>query len=123
MLILLGIEDRDGEKDIDYLVRKIVNLRIFDDEQGVMNRAITDVDGDILVVSQFTLMADTRKGNRPSYLKASKPEIAVPLYEAFVGVLQTALGKPVPTGVFGVDMQVGLVNDGPVTIWIDTQNL
>ena len=121
MLVLLGIEDADGDEDIDWLCRKLTALRIFNDEQGVMNLPITQVEGaDILVVSQFTLMASTRKGNRPSYIRASKPEVAVPLYERFVAHLSAMLGRQVPTGVFGADMQVALVNDGPVTIIIDS---
>lgn len=123
MLVLVAVEDRDGEEDIDWLCRKIVNLRIFDDEQGVMNRPILDIpDAGILVVSQFTLLASTKKGNRPSYIRASRPEVAIPLYEQFCATLSLLLGKAVQTGVFGADMQVALVNDGPVTILIDTQN-
>ena len=122
MLILLGIGEDDGPEDIDWLVRKTVNLRIFPDEAGVMNRSILESGGDILVVSQFTLMASYRKGNRPSYIRAARPEIAVPLYEAFCRELSAALGKPVGTGEFGADMQVSLCNDGPVTICMDTHN-
>src|SRR5690349_8963059 len=121
LLILLGIEDADNGEDIDWLANKIVALRIFDDEQGVMNISIRETGGDIIVVSQFTLHASTRKGNRPSYIKAAKPDVAVPLYEKFVGVLSAALGKPVQTGEFGADMQVALINDGPVTILIDSK--
>lgn len=121
MLILVGIEDADTQEDIDWLCRKVVQLRIFDDADGVMNLPITEVEGgEILVVSQFTLMASTKKGNRPSYIQASRPEFAVPMYEKFVSQLSQSLGKPVPTGVFGADMQVALVNDGPVTIIIDS---
>ena len=121
MLILVGIEDADTQEDIDWLCRKVVQLRIFDDADGVMNLPITEVEGgEILVVSQFTLMASTQKGNRPSYIQASRPEFAVPMYEKFVSQLSQSLGKPVPTGEFGADMQVALVNDGPVTIIIDS---
>lgn len=123
MMILLGIEDADSDKDIDYLCRKIVALRIFDDADGVMNLPITEVaDGGILLVSQFTLMASTKKGNRPSYIRASKPEVAIPMYERFIARLEQEFGKPIATGVFGADMQVALVNDGPVTIIIDSTN-
>ena len=122
MLVLVGIQADDTDEDISWLAAKIANLRIFDDEEGVMNRSILETGGDILAVSQFTLMARTRKGNRPSYIDAAKPEISVPLYERFVQALADTLGKPVPTGVFGADMQVELVNDGPVTILIDTKN-
>ena len=122
MLILVGIEEADGQEDIDWLCKKIVNLRIFDDENGVMNRSILETAGEILAVSQFTLMARTKKGNRPSYIDAAKPEISVPLYEKFVQLLQKELQKEIKTGVFGADMQVGLINDGPVTIIIDSKN-
>lgn len=122
MLVLVGIEDKDSAGDIDWLTKKIVNLRIFDDENGVMNRSVLETGGDILVVSQFTLHASTKKGNRPSYIRASKPETAVPLYQAFCRETERQLGKPVGTGVFGADMQVELLNDGPVTLLIDTQN-
>ncbi len=121
LLILLGIEDADSELDIDWLCRKIVNLRIFSDEDGVMNLSVLDIHGSILVVSQFTLHASTKKGNRPSYIKAAKPEISVPLYESFVRNLSQYELK-VRTGEFGADMKVGLINDGPVTILIDSQN-
>ena len=121
MLILVGIEDTDGAEDIDWLCRKIVHLRIFDDENGVMNRSILETRGDILVVSQFTLHASTKKGNRPSYIRAARPEISIPLYEQFCNELSIALGKPVSTGQFGADMQVELLNDGPVTICMDTK--
>lgn len=122
MMILVGIEDTDGQEDIDWLCKKIVNLRIFDDENGVMNKSILDTGGDILVVSQFTLHASTKKGNRPSYIRAAKPEISIPLYEAFCEALSEALGKEIGTGEFGADMKVELLNDGPVTICIDTKN-
>ena len=122
MLILVGIEESDGQEDIDWLCKKIVNLRIFDDENGIMNRSILETAGEILAVSQFTLMARTKKGNRPSYIDAAKPEISVPLYEKFVQSLQKELQKEIKTGVFGADMQVGLINDGPVTIIIDSKN-
>lgn len=122
LLILIGIEDADNNEDIDWLANKIVNLRIFNDDQGVMNISVKDQGGEIIVVSQFTLHASTKKGNRPSYLKASKPDLAIPLYEKFVAVLSSQLGKPVQTGEFGADMKVALVNDGPVTIIIDTKN-
>ena len=122
LLILLGICEEDGTEDIAWLVKKISGLRIFDDENGVMNEDVRDAGGDALVVSQFTLMALTKKGNRPSYIRAARPEIAIPLYEQFCASLEAALGKPVPTGTFGADMQVALVNDGPVTICIDTKN-
>jgi D-tyrosyl-tRNA(Tyr) deacylase len=123
MMILLGIEDADSDKDIDYLCRKIVALRIFDDADGVMNLPITEVaDSGILLVSQFTLMASTKKGNRPSYIRASKPDVAIPMYEKFIARLEQEFGKPITTGQFGADMQVALVNDGPVTIIIDSTN-
>ena len=122
LLILLGVGYEDGQEDIDWLVKKIAGLRIFDDEAGVMNRSVVDVEGETLVVSQFTLMASTKKGNRPSYIHAAGHEIAVPLYESFCSALSEAVGKPVGTGEFGADMKVSLVNDGPVTICIDTKN-
>ena len=122
LTVLLGIEDADSQEDIEWLASKIVNLRIFNDEQGVMNVSVIDSNGDILVVSQFTLHASTKKGNRPSYIKAAKPEIAIPLYESFVKAVRIILGKEVKTGEFGADMKVSLVNDGPVTIIIDTKN-
>lgn len=122
MLILVGIEDRDTNEDIEWLTKKIVNLRIFNDENGVMNRSVLDTAGDILVVSQFTLHASTKKGNRPSYIRASKPDKAIPNYEAFCNELSGLTGREVHTGEFGADMQVELINDGPVTILIDTQN-
>ncbi len=121
-LVLLGVGYEDGQEDIDWLVKKISGLRIFDDEAGVMNRSVVDVGGEALVVSQFTLMASTKKGNRPSYIHAAGHEIAVPLYESFCAALSEAVGKPVGTGEFGADMKVALVNDGPVTICIDTKN-
>ena len=122
LLILLGIEEADAANDIEWLCRKIVNLRIFPDDAGVMNKNIFESSGEILVISQFTLHASTKKGNRPSYIKATKPDIAIPLYDGFLSQLSAVLGKPVPSGVFGADMQVSLVNDGPVTIIIDTKN-
>ncbi len=122
VMVLLGIEEADSQEDIDWLSRKIVNIRIFPDEEGVMNRSLLDVEGDALVISQFTLHASTKKGNRPSYLKAAKPDISIPLYEAFKEQLARDLGKPVGSGEFGADMQVALVNDGPVTIIIDTKD-
>lgn len=122
LLILVGICDSDTDDDIEYLCQKVVKMRIFDDADGVMNLPVTDVDGSgLLVVSQFTLMASTRKGNRPSYIHASRPDIAVPLYERFVARLQALFGRPVQTGTFGADMQVALLNDGPVTIIMDSQ--
>ena len=121
LLVLLGIEDADTIDDIQWLSSKIVNLRIFDDEDGVMNESVLDRKGDIILVSQFTLHASTKKGNRPSYIKASKPEIAVPLYEKMIQQLSTDLGKQIGTGIFGADMKVELLNDGPVTIVIDTK--
>ena len=122
LMILVGIEDADGADDIEWLASKIVNLRIFNDEHGVMNINVKDMGGELLVVSQFTLHASTKKGNRPSYLKASKPDVAIPLYGKFVAALGAQLDKPVQTGEFGADMKVALVNDGPVTIVIDTKN-
>jgi D-tyrosyl-tRNA(Tyr) deacylase len=121
LLILVGIENEDTQEDIDYLVKKSTQLRIFDDENGVMNRSVTDVDGDIIVVSQFTLQANTKKGNRPSYIRAAKPDISIPMYEKFVAAMETALGKKVGTGKFGAMMDVALINDGPVTIIIDSK--
>ncbi len=122
LMILLGIEESDTQEDIDWLCRKITALRIFDDENGIMNKSVIDINGDILVVSQFTLMASTKKGNRPSYIRAAKPEISIPLYEKFCEDLSKLLGKPVGTGEFGAEMKVKLLNDGPVTICIDTKN-
>lgn len=121
-LILLGIGNEDNQEDVDWLVHKIVNLRIFDDESGVMNRNILDINGNIIVVSQFTLMASYKKGNRPSWIRAAGHETAIPLYETFVSALTAAMGRPVGTGEFGADMKVELLNDGPVTICMDTKN-
>ena len=122
LLVLVGIEDSDSQEDISWLTSKIANLRIFADENEVMNLSLKDIDGEMIVVSQFTLHALTKKGNRPSYIKASKPEIAIPLYESFVKQMEIELGKKIQTGQFGADMKVSLVNDGPVTIIIDTKN-
>jgi len=122
LLVLLGIEDADAKEDIEWLSSKIANLRIFGDAEGVMNLSVKDVGGDIIVVSQFTLHASTKKGNRPSYIKASKPDIAIPLYESFVRQMEADLGKKIQTGEFGADMKVALLNDGPVTIIFDTKN-
>jgi D-tyrosyl-tRNA(Tyr) deacylase len=122
LMLLLGIEDADTEEDIEWICQKIVNLRIFNDAEGVMNLSVKDIGGDILLVSQFTLFASTKKGNRPSYIRAARPEIAIPMYERTIKQLTTLLGRPVSTGVFGADMQVSLVNDGPVTILIDTKD-
>ncbi|MGL5272014.1 MAG: D-aminoacyl-tRNA deacylase [Phocaeicola sp.] len=122
MLILVGIEDTDNEEDAEWICKKIVNLRIFDDEQGVMNKSVIDIAGEILIISQFTLFASYKKGNRPSYIRASKPEKAIPLYESFCKMVSEALGKPVGTGIFGADMKVELLNDGPVTISMDSKN-
>lgn len=121
-LILIGVCEEDTMEDVDWLVRKVIGLRVFDDENGVMNRSIMDVDGNILVISQFTLFASYKKGNRPSWLRAARHEISVPLYESFCTRLSEALGKPVGTGEFGADMKVELINDGPVTICMDTKN-
>ncbi|MEP1093576.1 MAG: D-aminoacyl-tRNA deacylase [Cyclobacteriaceae bacterium] len=122
LLVLLGIEDADDQSDIDWLARKIANLRIFPDHQEVMNKSLVDCNGEVLVVSQFTLQASTKKGNRPSYIKAAKPEVAIPLYESFTATIQKEISTEIKTGEFGADMQVALVNDGPVTILIDTKN-
>lgn len=122
MVVLVGIEDADGAEDIEWLSRKIVNLRIFNDEQGVMNKSLLEVEGELLLISQFTLHASTKKGNRPSYIKAAKPDVAIPLYEQLIARLQADMGKTIGTGEFGADMKVALVNDGPVTIIIDTKN-
>ncbi|MEO1513964.1 MAG: D-aminoacyl-tRNA deacylase [Bacteroidota bacterium] len=122
LLVLLGIEDADDVGDIQWLCNKITNLRIFNDDNGVMNRSVQDINGELLVVSQFTLHASTKKGNRPSYIRAARPETAIPLYEGFVQQLTQTAARPVQTGVFGADMKVGLLNDGPVTIFIDSKN-
>ncbi len=122
LLVLLGIEDKDSQEDIDWLTKKVAALRIFDDSEGIMNLSAKDIDGEIMVVSQFTLHASTKKGNRPSYIHASKPDIAIPLYEAFCAEMGVQLGKEVQTGEFGADMKIELLNDGPVTILIDSQN-
>lgn len=121
LLLLVGIEDSDNQEDIDWLCKKVSQLRIFDDENGVMNLSVKDIDGDMLIVSQFTLHAKTAKGNRPSYIKAAKPDISIPLYEQFCKSMEVVLGKEVKTGVFGADMQISLINDGPVTIWMDSK--
>ena len=122
LLVLVGIEDADNKEDIDWIASKIANLRIFGDENQVMNLSVKDIKGEVLIVSQFTLHALTKKGNRPSYIKAARPEIAIPLYEAFVHQMEIELGKKIQTGQFGADMKVALINDGPVTIIIDTKN-
>jgi len=122
LLVLVGIEDGDMNEDIAWLSSKIVNLRVFDDANGVMNLSVKEVEGEVLIVSQFTLHASTKKGNRPSYIKAARPEVAIPIYEAFIKQVESLLGKRVPTGQFGAMMQVSLCNDGPVTILIDTKN-
>lgn len=122
LMVLMGVEDADTIEDIEWISSKIVNLRIFDDAEGVMNLSVKDIGGEILLVSQFTLHAATKKGNRPSYIKASKPEVAIPMYEKLILQLKSDLGKEIPTGIFGADMKVQLINDGPVTIWIDSKN-
>ena len=122
LLVFLGIEDADNKEDIEWLAGKIVNLRIFNDDSGIMNRSVLDIAGEILMISQFTLHASTKKGNRPSYIKASKPDIAIPLYEKMIQQLTDKLGKKIGTGIFGTDMKVELLNDGPVTIVIDSKN-
>jgi D-tyrosyl-tRNA(Tyr) deacylase len=122
LLVFVGIEDNDNREDILWLTKKIANIRLFDDENGVMNLSVIDAGGDILAVSQFTLMASTKKGNRPSYIKAAKPEISIPLYEEFCSEMELAVNKPIGRGVFGADMKVRLLNDGPVTIFIDSKN-
>lgn len=122
LLVLVGIEDRDTDEDIEWLSGKIANIRIFNDENGVMNKSVKDIDGEILVVSQFTLQALTKKGNRPSYIRASKADFAVPMYEKFCASVEKEIGKPIGTGEFGADMKVELLNDGPTTIWIGSQN-
>lgn len=120
LLVLLGISREDQQTDIDWLCKKIAKLRIFNDENGVMNKSVMDIEGEILVVSQFTLLASTKKGNRPSYIGAAKPDIAIPMYEKFVEQIKLVAGRPVKTGTFGADMKVRLLNDGPVTIWMDS---
>ena len=122
LLVFVGITDDDNREDIQWLTKKIANIRLFDDENGVMNRSVIEAGGDILAVSQFTLMASTKKGNRPSYIKAAKPEISIPLYEEFCSEMELAVNKPIGRGVFGADMKVRLLNDGPVTIFIDSKN-
>lgn len=122
LLVFVGICDEDTDEDIEWLTKKIANIRLFDDENGVMNLSVTDVGGDVLAVSQFTLMASTKKGNRPSYIKAAKPDVSVPLYEQFCSELEIALNRPIKRGIFGADMKVELLNDGPVTIFIDSKN-
>lgn len=122
LLVLLGIEHEDSLADIQWLAKKIINLRIFNDEQGLMNRSLLDIDGNILLISQFTLLAATKKGNRPSFIRAAKPDIAIPLYEKMLIEIETNLGKKVATGIFGADMKIDLLNDGPVTIVMDTNN-
>lgn len=122
LMVLLGIEEADGPEDIEWLSKKIVNLRIFPDENEVMNRSLLDVNGEILLISQFTLHASTKKGNRPSYIKAAKPDVAIPIYEKMITALESELGKSIGTGEFGADMKVSLINDGPVTIVMDTKN-
>ena len=122
LLVLLGIEELDSKEDIDWLIKKITQLRIFNDKDGKMNLSVIDINGEILVVSQFTLYASTKKGNRPSFIKSAKPEIAIPLYENFISTLNQNSEKEVKTGVFGADMKVSLTNDGPVTIWLDSKN-
>ena len=122
LLLFIGITEDDRQEDIQWLTKKVANIRLFDDENGVMNLSVMDIDGEILAVSQFTLMASTKKGNRPSYIKAAKPEISVPLYEQFCTEMELAVNKPIKRGVFGADMKVELLNDGPVTIFIDSKN-
>lgn len=122
LLLLLGIEENDSKEDIDWLVKKVVNMRIFSDKEGKMNLSIQDIEGEILVVSQFTLYASTKKGNRPSFIKSAKPDVAIPLYEEFIKQLSLNLNKEIKTGEFGADMKVNLTNDGPVTIWLDSKN-
>lgn len=122
LLVLVGIEEADNREDVDWIAGKIVQLRIFPDEQGVMNKSCLDMGGEILLISQFTLHAMTKKGNRPSYIRAARPDIAIPLYEQLIQALSALLGKSIATGIFGADMQVSLINDGPVTIWMDSKN-
>ncbi len=121
-MILLGIEEIDGKEDVEWLCKKITNMRIFPDAKGVMNKSLVDVEGEVLIVSQFTLHASTKKGNRPSYIQAAKPDIAIPLYQAFISEMQSLISTKVQTGEFGADMQISLINDGPVTILIDSKN-
>jgi D-tyrosyl-tRNA(Tyr) deacylase len=121
-VILLGIEDADTEEDVSWLAQKIIGMRVFSDENGLMNKALAEVNGDILLISQFTLFAQTKKGNRPSFIRAAKPEKAIPLYEMMIKSLESLLGKPISTGIFGSDMKVSLVNDGPVTVIMDTKD-
>ncbi len=122
LLVFVGICDEDSQEDIEWLTKKIANIRLFDDENGVMNLSVADIGGEVLAVSQFTLMASTKKGNRPSYIKAAKPDISIPLYELFCNELEIALNSPIKRGIFGADMKVELINDGPVTIFIDSKN-
>lgn len=122
LLVFVGIGEEDNDEDIQWLSKKIANIRLFDDENGVMNKSVIDIDGEVLAVSQFTLMASTKKGNRPSYIKAARPEISIPLYEKFCEEVELAINKPIKRGVFGADMKVDLLNDGPVTIFIDSKN-
>lgn len=122
LLVFVGICDEDSQEDIEWLTKKIANIRLFDDENGVMNLSVADIGGEVLAVSQFTLMASTKKGNRPSYIKAAKPDISIPLYEQFCNELEIALNSPIKRGIFGADMKVELINDGPVTIFIDSKN-
>ena len=122
LMVLVGFEEEDQDEDLEWLAKKMLAMRIFDDEEGVMNRSVMDVDGEVMLVSQFTLYAKTAKGNRPSYIRAAKPEISVPLYNKFVSLVQDAMGKPVGKGIFGADMKIDMVNDGPVTIVMDSKN-
>jgi len=122
LMLLLGIAENDTQKDIDWLVRKIITMRIFNDEAGKMNKSLIDINGEILLISQFTLQASTKKGSRPSFIKAAKPEVAIPLYQQFIADLESNLKKPIATGIFGADMKVSLINDGPVTIIVDSEN-
>ena len=122
LLVFVGICDEDSQEDIEWLTKKIANIRLFDDKNGVMNLSVADIGGEVLAVSQFTLMASTKKGNRPSYIKAAKPDISIPLYEQFCNELEIALNSPIKRGIFGADMKVELINDGPVTIYIDSKN-